>query len=140
VLRSLIHLNLSIVQGDKNGSIRILLHDNSQLSQHHLLKILFFALDGFSTFVKDQVTMALQLWLIPLINLSVTVQAPCNFYCNCLVLHLEVKDGHSTRGSFMVEKSFCYPRFLLFQMNLQMALSNSVKNWGGILMGILLNL
>ena len=29
--RSLIHLNLSFVQGDKNESIRILLHDNSQL-------------------------------------------------------------------------------------------------------------
>jgi hypothetical protein len=26
--RSLMHLHLSFVQGDKNGSIRILLHDN----------------------------------------------------------------------------------------------------------------
>jgi hypothetical protein len=38
--RSLIHLDLSFVQGDKNGSIHILLHDNHQLCQHHLLKIL----------------------------------------------------------------------------------------------------
>jgi hypothetical protein len=30
--------------------------------------------------------------------------------------------------------------FLLLQMNLQIALSNSVKNWVGILMGIALNL
>jgi hypothetical protein len=37
---SLIHLDLSFVQEDKNGSIRILLHDNCQLSQHHLLKML----------------------------------------------------------------------------------------------------
>jgi hypothetical protein len=45
---SLIHLDLTLVQGDWNGSIRILLHDNSQLSQHHLLKILsFFPQDGF---------------------------------------------------------------------------------------------
>jgi hypothetical protein len=39
---SLIHLELRFVQGDKNGSIRILLHDNLQLSQHHLLKMLSF--------------------------------------------------------------------------------------------------
>jgi hypothetical protein len=37
-------------------------------------------------------------------------------------------DGQLGRGSFIVENSFCYPRFLLFQMNLQIALSNSVKN------------
>ena len=40
--RSLIHLDLSFVQGYKNGSICILLHDNCQLSQHHLLKMLSF--------------------------------------------------------------------------------------------------
>jgi hypothetical protein len=38
--RSLIHLDLSFVQGDKNGSSCILLHDNRQLSQYHLLKML----------------------------------------------------------------------------------------------------
>jgi hypothetical protein len=31
---SLIHLDLTLVQGDKNRSIRILLHDNRQLCQH----------------------------------------------------------------------------------------------------------
>jgi hypothetical protein len=30
---SLIHLDLTLVQGDKYGSIRILLHDNNQLCQ-----------------------------------------------------------------------------------------------------------
>jgi hypothetical protein len=39
---SLIHLDLSFVQGDKNGFIRILLHANCQLSQYHLLKMLVF--------------------------------------------------------------------------------------------------
>jgi hypothetical protein len=37
---SLIHLDLTFAQGDKNGSIRIHLHDNHQLSQQHLLKML----------------------------------------------------------------------------------------------------
>ena len=39
---SLIHLHLRFLQGDKNGSICILLYDNCQLCQHHLLKMLFF--------------------------------------------------------------------------------------------------
>jgi hypothetical protein len=39
---SLIHLDLRLVQGDKNGSIRILLHNNHQLCQHQLLKMLSF--------------------------------------------------------------------------------------------------
>jgi hypothetical protein len=38
----LIHLDLRLVQGDKNGSIRILLHNNHQLCQHQLLKMLSF--------------------------------------------------------------------------------------------------
>jgi hypothetical protein len=35
---SLIHLDLTLVQGDRNGSIRILLHDNHQLCifWHHI--------------------------------------------------------------------------------------------------------
>jgi hypothetical protein len=39
--RSLLHLDLSFVQGDKYGSICMLLHTDIQLDQH-LLKILLF--------------------------------------------------------------------------------------------------
>jgi hypothetical protein len=39
---SLIHLDLSFVQGDKNGSIHILLHDNCELYLHYLMKMLSF--------------------------------------------------------------------------------------------------
>jgi hypothetical protein len=131
---SLIHLDLSFIQGDRNGSISILLHDNHQLCQHHLLKMLsFFPLDSFIFLVKDQVTIGvwIHFWVfnsIPLINLSVTVPVPCTFYHNCSVVQLNVRHGDSTRGYFIVENSFCYPRFLLFQMNFQFALSKSVKN------------
>ena len=89
---SLIHLDLSFVQGDKNGSIRILLHDNHQLCQHHLLKMLsFFPLDGFSSLVKDQVTIGVwvHFWVfnsIPLVYLSVALPVPCSFYHNCSVV------------------------------------------------------
>jgi hypothetical protein len=34
--RSLIHLDLSFVQGDKNGSTCMLLHANCQLRKHNL--------------------------------------------------------------------------------------------------------
>jgi hypothetical protein len=54
---SLIHLDLTLVQGDRNGSIHILLHDNLQLCQDQLLKMLSL-LDGFCSLVKDQVTIS----------------------------------------------------------------------------------
>jgi hypothetical protein len=118
--RSLIHLDLRFIQGDKNGSTRILLHDNRQLIQHHLLKRLsFFPLDGFSSLVKDQGTIGvwIHFWVfnsIPLIYLSVIGPVPCSFYHNCSVVQLNVRYGDSTKGIFIVENSFCYPRFFIF--------------------------
>ena len=50
--RSLIHLDLSFVEVDKNALICFLLHANCQLSQHHLLKMLSFPLDGLAPFSK----------------------------------------------------------------------------------------
>jgi hypothetical protein len=51
------YLDLSFVQGDKNGLIHILLYADRQLSQHHLLKMLSsFHWIVFSSFVKDQGT------------------------------------------------------------------------------------
>ena len=44
-----------------DGSICILLHADLQLSQHHLLKRLFFPMDDFSSFVEDQV--AIGVWV-----------------------------------------------------------------------------
>ena len=41
MLRSLLHLDLSFVHGDRYGSIFILLHVDIQLCQHHLLNIVF---------------------------------------------------------------------------------------------------
>jgi hypothetical protein len=114
---SLIHLDLTFIEGDNNGSISILLHDNAQLCQHHLLKMMsFFPLDDFSSLVKDQVTIGMwvHFWVfnsIPLIYLSVAVPVPCSFYHNCSVVQLEVRHGDSHRGSFIVENRLCYPSF-----------------------------
>jgi hypothetical protein len=57
------HLFLSFVQGDKDGSICYLLHADHQLNQKHLLKMLsFFPLDGFSSFVKVKVTIGVYVY------------------------------------------------------------------------------
>jgi hypothetical protein len=40
---SLVHLDLTFLQGDKNGLIFILLHADQQLNQNHLLKMLLFS-------------------------------------------------------------------------------------------------
>jgi hypothetical protein len=50
---------------------------------------------------------------ITLIYLSVTVPVPCSFYHNCSVIQLNVRYGDSPRGSFIVENSFCCPRFFI---------------------------
>ena len=116
---SLIHLDLRFVQGDKNGSILILLHDNLQMCQHHLLKMLtFFPLDGLSSLVNTQVTIGvwIHFWVfysIPLIYPAFAVPVPCSFYHNCSVIQLEVRHSDSTRGSLIVENTFCYPSFFV---------------------------
>ena len=105
---SLIHLNLTFVQSDKNGLISIFLHADCQLNQQHLLKMLsFFPLDGFSYFVKDQVTIDVRVhfWVfsfIPLINLPVTVLIPCSFYHYCFVVQL--------RSGMVIPQKFFYCR------------------------------
>jgi hypothetical protein len=78
----------------------------------------FFPLDGFRSLVKDQVTIAvwIHFWVlnsIPLIYLSVIVHVPCSFYHNCFIVQLNIRHADSTRGSFIVENSFCYPRFFI---------------------------
>ena len=133
--RSLIHLDLSFVQGD-NGWICILLHTDCQLKQHHLLKILsfvFFPLNCFRSFVKDQVIIGV--WVhflvfnsIPLIYLPVSVPIPYSFYHYCSVLQLGVRNGDSSRSSLLLRVSFAIPGFWLLQMNFQVALINSMKN------------
>ena len=68
------------------------------------------------------------------------LQTPCSFYHYCSLSLLEVRCTDSNRSTFLVDNSLSYPGFLLFQMNLRIALSNSVKNWVVILTGIALNL
>jgi hypothetical protein len=112
--RSLIYLDLRFVQGNKNGLICILLHANCKLMQHHLLKMLSSSLpslDGFSYFVKDQVTIGtwVHFWVfnsILLIYFPISVSIPCSLYHYCSVVQIEVRDADSPRISSIVENSF----------------------------------
>ena len=97
----------------------------------------------FGVFIKDQVSLSVwfYFWVfssILLINVSVSV--PRSVYHYCSVVKLEVRDGDSPSCSFIVKNCFGYSGFLPFQMNLKIALSMSLKNCVGILMGIALNL
>ena len=111
-------MDLSFVRGNKNGSMCILLYADHQLNKHQLLKnAVFFPLDGFSPFVKNQVTIGL--WVhfcvfnsIPLIYLPLNQYYTILTLFYCYVRKLEVKDGHPS-SSFIVENSFQYPRFFV---------------------------
>jgi hypothetical protein len=72
---------------------------------------------------------------IALIFLPISVSIPCSFYHSCSVVQLEGRHDYLT-DVFIVENCFAFLGLLLFQMNLQIAPSYSVKNWVGILMGL----
>ena len=112
--RFLIHLDLSFVQRDKNGSVYIPLHVDCQLNKNQLLKMLSdFPLDSFKFFVSDQVSIGVWVYFwvfscISLIYLAVTVPITSRCYQNCSVVQLEVRDGDSP-SSFIVDNTFPYP-------------------------------
>ena len=50
---------------------------------------------------------------ISLINLSVSVPIPCQFYHDCSAVQFVVRDGDSSRISFIVQDCFSYPGFVV---------------------------
>jgi hypothetical protein len=88
-------LRFDLSTGDRNGSIRILLHDNHQLvvPAPFVENAVFFPLYGFSSLVKDQVAIGVwvHFWVfnsIPLVYLSVAIPVLCSFYHNYSVVQL----------------------------------------------------
>jgi hypothetical protein len=81
--RFLTHVDLSFVQGDRNGSICILPHADLQLNQHHLLKMLsFFHWMVLAPLLKITIVVWVHFWVFssaPLIYLPVSVPILCIF-------------------------------------------------------------
>jgi hypothetical protein len=144
MLKSLIHMDLSFVQGEKYGYI---LH--SSTCRHPVRpaqfveNAFFFLLYDFGLFVKNQVSICVWVYFqvfdsIPLTNLSISVPIPCSFlffffYHYCSVVLLEVVDGDFSRSSFIVQDCFDYLAVVclfvcLFNIKLRIPLSRSVKN------------
>jgi hypothetical protein len=92
MLRSLIHLDLSSVQGDKYGSICILLHAGIQSDQHHLLKMLSFfyctVLTSLSMIVCRCVGLFHSLWFYSTDQPVVSIPMPYSFYYSFEVVQL----------------------------------------------------
>jgi len=142
--RSLINLDLSFVQGDKNGSICILLHAGFQLNQHQWLKMLFFPVKVLAPLSKIK-------W--PYVCGFISGSSILFDWSTCLSLYqyhtvyititlivLDVRDGDSQEALLLLSIVFAILGFLLFQMNLQIALFIYMKNWIGNLREIALNL
>jgi hypothetical protein len=120
MLWCLIRLDLSSVKEDKNWSIYNFLNNSHQLSQHHLLKMLFLSLlDSFRFLVNDQVAIGelVHFWVlkfIPLIYLPVSVPKYYSFYHYCFIIQLECRYGDFPRSSIIFEYSICYPGFYFY--------------------------
>jgi hypothetical protein len=89
MLRSLIHLDLSFLQGDRYGSIFILLHADIHLDHHNFLKRLSSPAPPPCVFLVSlsKIRYLYSVWiyfwvfnLIPLVNLSIFMSIPCDFY------------------------------------------------------------
>ena len=109
MLRSLIHLDLSFVQGDKYGSICILLHADIQLDQHHLLKMLSFfhcmVLASLSKYRCPWVYGFVSFWVFDTILLASWLflyKFHAVFYYYCSVVQLEVRDGDTSISRYCI--------------------------------------
>jgi len=119
--RSLIHLELSFVQGDKYRPICILLHADLQWNQPHLLKMQsFFFIEQFYPLCQRSCDhscigsfLDLQFYSTDLpACLCTNIIHFFNHYFS--VIQLDVRDGDSPRNSFIVENSFLYPGIFAF--------------------------
>ena len=96
----------------------ILLHVKSQSYKYNLLKMFSFYIYIFSFFIKNRVFICV--WInigvfssIALISLSVFMSiSSCFYYCSSII-ELNVRDGDTSRSSFLVQDDFGYPGFFV---------------------------
>ena len=93
----------------------------------------FLPLDNFIFLVEDQVTIGVwvHFWVfnsIPLFYLSITIPVPSSFSHNCFVVNFRSGMVIPPKVLLSLRRLFAILGFLLFQMNLPIALSSSLKN------------
>jgi hypothetical protein len=123
MLRSLIHLDLSFVQGDKWIYLHSSTYRHPGRPAPFVEDAFFFPLYGFGFLVKNQVSVGMWVcfcffYLILLLNLSVFMPITCRFYYYCSVVQLGIRDDDTSSSSFIVEDCFSYPEILFFHMKL----------------------
>jgi hypothetical protein len=96
MLRILIHLKLSVVQGERCGSIFIL--HSAIFDQHHLLKMLYFphcvfVVSLFKTGIYKHLELCQFRW-----SHDCFVPTPCCFYHCSSVVQLEIWDSNTERS------------------------------------------
>ena len=117
MLRCLIYLDLSFVQGDKYdkyGSIFTFLHTNCQLNQQYLLEMLSFSIVYFWLLCqRSMIHKCVKLFLcLQFYYIDPPACLCCHYSHYCSVVQLENKDGDSPRRSFIVKNCLYCPCFL----------------------------
>jgi hypothetical protein len=128
---SSVHLELTLVQGDKSGTIHILLHDNRQLCQHHLLKMLsFFHWMVLAPCQRSSDYRCVGSFLgLQFYSTDLPVSHYTGHYIT-IALQYSIRSGMVIPPEILLSlrRFFAILGFLLFQINFQIALSNSLKN------------
>lgn len=121
MLRSLIHMELSSVQGDKNVSVCILLHVAIHFGKHHLLKMQAFIFNVYfwvlcqNSGVLMCVDFCLGLQFNYMNSLAAFVRVSwCSYYSNS-VIQFKIKVVDTSSNSFIIRDCFSFlVSFLLF--------------------------
>ena len=142
---SLVHFEFIFVCVIGECSNSILLHGTVQFSQQHFLKTDFSPLCVLASFVIDQVTDRVWVYLCSLSCCTdlyfcfCTSSKYCLDYCNCVV-QSEVMEPDSSSSVFLSQDWFDYSGSFVFSYKLKIFCSNSVKNAIDNLIEIALNL
>lgn len=109
---------LTLVKGNKCGSIFILVHVYMQLDQYHLLMILSFFCVCFWFIYQNPMCTGIQIYFWAAdtnscINVSASVLVLCTFYHYYSVVLLDIRDVHYLKSSFMFQDCIGYQLLLV---------------------------
>jgi hypothetical protein len=62
-------------------------------------------------------------------SLFVFMTIPCGFYYTCSVIQIEIRDGDTSRSSFIIKICFSYPGCFVFSFEIQHCSFKLCKEW-----------